>query len=350
MLKKSVSLILVSLLLLIFSSFSLASTNGSKLSVTAEEIRLKSNPRVIRSPLTAQDIAQIHEAAEQKAQALRELVSSITAKVETYLATKLDRQAMLSYHNKIRYLINSKTVPLSNELVRWYIDSYLPQIEDKQLQKAAIQYLGYNTNTGNEVGTLDANTVFNRADAKAYAEQYAENPNTTEYPYYSDGDCANFVSQVLENGGMAEVGTAWDDYNSWFCNTTDESELTKVALTWRAARYFRRHWGNEDGIGRNRAFAYTEMTVAEALENFDSLYYDLWEGDVIQYGDPYNNNYPYHTQVVHDWGYNANIGRVDLFMAQHTRDEKNISLYQYLSSFRDPDKRYIYIYEIKDSY
>ncbi len=37
-----------------------------------------------------------------------------------------------------------------------------------------------------------------------YARKYATSPNTGSYYYFSHGDCTNFVSQILENGGVAQ--------------------------------------------------------------------------------------------------------------------------------------------------
>lgn len=192
-----------------------------------------------------------------------------------------------------------------------------------------------------------ANLHYDRMLAKEYAEKYALTPNISQYPYFETDDCANFVSQVLKAGGMEEVGSKWDKIDSWFCKTKDHKNLTNISITWRAARYFRRHWGNENGLGANRAAAYTAITVQQALDNFDRLFSLLNIGDVIQHGSP-DNKYPYHTQVIHDKGYNWKIGIYDLFMAQHTKNRLYVSLYQYLSDFTDKDIRPVYIYRIKD--
>ncbi|WMJ80139.1 amidase domain-containing protein [Clostridium sp. MB40-C1] len=194
----------------------------------------------------------------------------------------------------------------------------------------------------------DSNLNYDRKAAKEYAENYGLTPNRKEYPYFKDNDCANFVSQVLRAGGMDEEGTEWDKFESWFCNTTDEKDLTKIALTWRSARYFRRHWSNENGIGRNRAFATATITVQQALDNFNRIYFLLKEGDVIQYGEPTNNNLPYHTQVIHDKGFNWKIKGYDLFMAQHTKNSIYVSLYNYLTRLENKNERFVYIYKIKN--
>ncbi len=196
---------------------------------------------------------------------------------------------------------------------------------------------------------MKGNKNYNREKAKAYAEKYALSANPL-YPFYSlGGDCANFISQVLKAGGLDEIGEKWNDFNAWFCHTSSEKDLKNTAITWRAARYFRRHWGNENGIGRNRAAFYTEMKVIDAIKDFDNLYNMLFIGDIVQYGDPLQNNYPYHTQVIHEKGFNLLIERNDLFMAQHSKNRKNVSFYKYLTLLDHPDKRYVYIYRIKES-
>lgn len=52
---------------------------------------------------------------------------------------------------------------------------------------------------------------FSLTKANAYAQRYAANPNP-DYRFFSRGDCANFVSQVMKAGGFTE-NSAWR-YNS----------------------------------------------------------------------------------------------------------------------------------------
>lgn len=149
---------------------------------------------------------------------------------------------------------------------------------------------------------------------------------------------------MLRAGGIPQMGNRWDLYSSWFCNT-NSLVLNKVSITWRAGRYFRMHWGNEKRIGLNRAQNYMEIPLKEFRDNFDRYYNLLNIGDVIQYGK-YNNNYfPYHTQVIHKKEYNPRISKMDLFIAQHSPNSKNVSLRDYLDKF-DKDDILIYIYII----
>ena len=48
---------------------------------------------------------------------------------------------------------------------------------------------------------------FNVTQAIDYAISYATSPNTPTYYYFSHGDCANFVSQILENAGVSQIVT-----------------------------------------------------------------------------------------------------------------------------------------------
>ncbi|CAG7839050.1 amidase domain-containing protein [Clostridium haemolyticum] len=195
-----------------------------------------------------------------------------------------------------------------------------------------------------EIKNLNLN--YNRNLAIEYAKKYALKPNTWEYPYFEDNDCANFISQVLRAGGMPQEGTSWDKLESWFCRTTSTKDLNNISITWRAARYFRRYWGNENGFGLNKATIYIESTAEKVLYNFNEIYKFLKIGDVVQYGNA-NNKFPYHTQVIVNKGYNWLLGLNDLFMAQHTENGINISFYDYLSKFYDKDIKPVYIYKMK---
>lgn len=46
---------------------------------------------------------------------------------------------------------------------------------------------------------------YNATSAINYANTYATSPNTPTYYYFSNGDCANFTSQILENAGVSQI-------------------------------------------------------------------------------------------------------------------------------------------------
>lgn len=181
---------------------------------------------------------------------------------------------------------------------------------------------------------------YNRKLAASYAERYAESPNMNEYPYYMGNDCTNFVSQALNAGGMYEEEGRWDSGRSWFCNTRENSELKKVSLTWRAARYFHEYWGSPNGSGRKRAYGYEKISLKYAILNFNKLHEALNIGDVVQYSNFAHDNHIYHTQIIHK------KMDSDFLMAQHTENKKSVSLYRYLNMIQDDPQCFIYIYVI----
>lgn len=194
----------------------------------------------------------------------------------------------------------------------------------------------------------DSNLNYDRKAAKEYAEKYALRPNVKKYAYLVNDDSTNFISQVLKEGSMEEEGTDPTEMDSWFCNTNDENDISKISMTWISQYYFKKYWGNYEGKGRNRAFATAKITAKEALDNFVRLYFLLKEGDIIQYGDCSNKGLPYHIQVIHDKGYNWEINKYDIFMAQHTPNRLYVSWYTYLKKLALKGKYCIYIYKIRD--
>ncbi len=62
---------------------------------------------------------------------------------------------------------------------------------------------------------VNASGTFNRTDAVDYAKQYATSPNTSSYYYFTFGDCANFVSQIFEAGGLNQSSGTNVNYGWW---------------------------------------------------------------------------------------------------------------------------------------
>ncbi|WP_373899389.1 amidase domain-containing protein [Haloimpatiens sp. FM7315] len=190
---------------------------------------------------------------------------------------------------------------------------------------------------------MSYNEVYNRINAQKYAESYALTPNIKEYPYYKNNDCTNFVSQTLHAGGLKMEGNNWKSSDSWFCNTNNYKELKKVSLTFRSADYFLKYWGNYKGSGQNTAYYFFLLKPQEFIINFNQIYNMLEIGDVIQYGNPK----PYHSQIVHNKIFNPLIGKHDLYMAQHSSNKLNISLYNYVIQLLKKENPFIFIYKIK---
>lgn len=174
----------------------------------------------------------------------------------------------------------------------------------------------------------DANSEYNRSQARAYAETYAVTPNSGYYDFTNDGgDCTNFVSQVLFHGGLPEfANVSHSNYSSQTAWYYDGPYIPNRSYSWTHAHYFRYHWANVNNDGYNRAYEYKVYTYTEAADNFWTIYLDLWPGDVVQYVG--SDGVTYHTQVMH--AYDGS----DLYMAQHTNNKMWSSLRNTLDSKR----------------
>lgn len=143
------------------------------------------------------------------------------------------------------------------------------------------------------------NSNYNRLTAWSYLNNYysfqapyegsgSGTSSGTYYNFYNDdGDCTNFASQVLKAGGMSYLGSNRNYSSSWFYNGT----YPNYSCTWTSANWFRKHWGNVNNVGSNRAYSYQVYTVSQALSNWNTIYYDMWEGDVIQHADIHGRTY-----------------------------------------------------------
>lgn len=104
----------------------------------------------------------------------------------------------------------------------------------------------------NSIHPMAAQT-FNKALGIAYAKQYAEVPNTTEYGTASGlldvADCTNFVSQILVAGGVSMHDSYPDETQGWWhrrLQTKHGSSYIwthKYSVTWVGADKFVRFMG-----------------------------------------------------------------------------------------------------------
>lgn len=117
-----------------------------------------------------------------------------------------------------------------------------------------------------------------RSKAAAYANKYWSHYNGAYRRFDGSGrgeDCTNFVSQCMEASGWGYIGNLiWKNRDrSWFY------------LKW--PQYTSASWAN---VGKFRSFA-----LANKRTRLTSHYYDMWHGNVVQYG--YNSAW-YHSMIV----------------------------------------------------
>jgi len=161
--------------------------------------------------------------------------------------------------------------------------NYLEDVEISSFQKS-INNDFTPTKRNKNIARRGLSYSYDRYNAWQYLQEYAESPNTDDYPYlnYMGGDCANFASQMLFAGGIG-MNSDWyltpkvsnpntqpmnvtEFNNSW--DTTDPSP-------WISAKYFLNYWYGNCYEGE----AYYTDTIRD---NMWYPYNELWHGDVVQ--------------------------------------------------------------------
>ena len=164
--------------------------------------------------------------------------------------------------------------------------------------------------------------AYNETSAMAYADKW---DGTKRNPAYRDftsigGDCANFLSQILSNSGMAmRQGSNTDNSSYWFYNG---SNLSQISGSWRGANMFRWHWSS-------RAGKVTDVSATQTKNNFKSAVYDkAYQGDVISLIN--SNGSAYHTIFVNK----RNTSTLDFKYSAHSDSGNHNSLKSRVSGIR----------------
>ena len=96
----------------------------------------------------------------------------------------------------------------------------------------------------NQKPSLKVGASLNVAAATNYANTYATSPNTSSYYYFNNGDCTNFMSQILEAAGVSQV--VYDsEYSGWWHKTQQILFYTKHthSRSWTMANTFANYMG-----------------------------------------------------------------------------------------------------------
>lgn len=126
-----------------------------------------------------------------------------------------------------------------------------------------------------ELGISDrATSLPNMKAAISYAEKYATNPNTGSYYYFRNGDCANFVSQILEAGGIKQEIYS-ETWKGWWHTTGNLhipfiSSEHKHSEAWTMADTFARYMGVRSTTKNHKNFS-TNINAGTIIgADFDS--------------------------------------------------------------------------------
>jgi hypothetical protein len=118
--------------------------------------------------------------------------------------------------------------------------------------------------------------TYDKGRAVAYAQQYAQNPNPA-FPFYSDNDCTNFVSQALLVGGWGFEYAPYDSVTGWYF-VPGAGWLNPQDDCWYNADYLFHFllysnrgvligWGNKDNPGNVGALQPGDLIFADWYKN-----------------------------------------------------------------------------------
>lgn len=168
--------------------------------------------------------------------------------------------------------------------------------------------------------TSNTNTVYNRSDAAEYAQDYAKsyNPN---YPNYNNmgGDCTNFVSQCVYDGGMPMRVGSTDAY--WYYNSSGRSP------SWAGADYFMRHWTKvRSSSYYGRAYEVRIYTPDYIINNKSAFGSFLSIGDIVQVLDGSNS------EAAHSIIVSQKTNNTSIKYCAHTNDTLNGDIFTFIAN------------------
>lgn len=152
-----------------------------------------------------------------------------------------------------------------------------------------------------EIRSSDTNIV-NLSDAVNYAQRFAYNPNEGPFYYFHNGDCANFVSQIMQSSGRPTTAGWWHRITKdWLGNYVHEH-----APAWSMVNTFVHYFGVSNSTKSNREFS--AILSAGSIIAFDSSDDGDWDHVAfVTESDNYIGTYSGYTYF-------------DYKVAQHTRN------------------------------
>lgn len=246
-------------------------------------------------------------------------------KTEEYIRNNYGIEINENIKDSVKYLINDiEKVVTETGLSRFdvieKIVSLLTLESSEELVALADEKLdlGLKENLNSKIEAR----AYNETSAMAYADKW---DGTKRNPAYRDctslgGDCANFVSQILSNSGMAmRQGSNTDNSSYWFYNG---SNLSQISGSWRGANMFRWHWSS-------RAGKVTDVSATQTKNNFKTSVYDkAYQGDAISLIN--SNGSAYHTIFVNK----RNTSTLDFKYSAHSDSGNHNSLKSRVSGIR----------------
>ena len=121
----------------------------------------------------------------------------------------------------------------------------IAEMEILQILKVLMPYTSCIETDSDAVSVCADTSTFSVNDAVTYAINYAENPNSAYYGYFSGADCTNFASQIMCAGGVAQEVSTDANTGWWFSfRVYSNGEVTRLySYTWTLAANFGSYMG-----------------------------------------------------------------------------------------------------------
>lgn len=147
---------------------------------------------------------------------------------------------------------------------------------------------------------------FNISAAVTYAENRATLPNTLEYEYlYIAGDCANFASQILEKGGVAQVVT--NSITTGWWHKTSISEPNGITV----------HTRSNSWVGADAFFKYHAVSLYTTSNHYN-FSNNIEKGDFVALDFTKDGDWDHIGFVTDTKATTGTLGYFDYEIAQHT--------------------------------
>ena len=166
---------------------------------------------------------------------------------------------------------------------------------------------------------------FDRRSARQYMKNYWNNYNPAYFDFDKlGGDCTNYASQIMKSAGVPFTERVeFPDFRYWYYYDSDWGY--NRTSTWTGATEFRKYFGDVVGVGEKTGKSMKTYTVNDAIVNFNDIWKNVLPGDIISHGHTIDTSY--HNQIVYDFG----VFRKDIKVSQHSSNELDRSLFDYLN-------------------
>jgi hypothetical protein len=151
-------------------------------------------------------------------------------------------------------------------------------------------------------------TSYNRTSARAYADTYWNNYNTSTYRTFDPSDCTNYISQCIKNGFNGTQDSSGS--RKWFYNWPGYVVDVGYTVSWGAAQNSYEYWwyGQQNTTKYSQTFSTPPSNWTQLPSNDPIWNYALDGNPVFYHTDPNSTVYYNHAGII-----TGKVGTLDDF-------------------------------------